>query len=369
MKETKRWLALRWTTLAGVCLFGVCLVAFVAPARAQNYYNPGLNPLPIGGTGGYPYYPYPSMGNLGPGYFLQGAANVVGSTGDLYVKQEQARVTREQANQAKIDTKRKTFDEMRYEKANTPYYTETLEQNESFRLRRIMNNATDAEIKSGTAMNTILPYLRDLTNHGVMGPSITLDQDNLRHINVVGAGETGSLGLLANGGKMDWPFVLRGPTQKALAKLLPQVVAATSDGTLDSAMYGAVKKEVAKLEEEQRKKFHREEIDGGEYLVGKRFTDSLDGAIKLLQQPNAQQLLTGALKATGRTIPELVQNMSQKGLKFAPAAPGYEAPYYGLFNSMVSYASGAMGTSSFRVAVAPARPRSFISKTPNISGN
>lgn len=324
--------------------------ASAPPAHAQ--YRPGFYP--------YPGYGSPSVGNLGPGYALQGSADVIGATGDLYVKQEQARVEREKANQAKLDTKRKAFDETMYEKANTPYYTETLEQNQTYLLRRIMNNPTETEIKTGKAHNTLLPYLKDITQHGIMGPTVSLDPETLRHINVTGASQSGSLGVLANGGKVDWPLVLRGKTQKSLDKLLPQAVSATVDGTLDPDLYRSVKKELAQLTEEHRKKFHREEIDGGEYLTGKRFLDSLDGAVKLLDQPTSRQVLDGSLKATGRDVPELVLNMTKKGLQFAPATPGDEAPYFGLFNAMVSYASGAQGSSSFRVAVAPAVPRSFI---------
>lgn len=363
MRKTKIGKALLLAALA--------LLAISSQAQAQNF-RPGSVPPPgfgYGGYGGYGGWGVPYMGNLGPGYFLQGAASTIDATGDLYVKQEQARITREQANQAKLDTKRKAFDQRLYEKANTQTFTETQEQNESFRLRRIMNNATENEIKSGIAMNTMLPYLKDLTNHGVMGPTVPLDPDILRYINVTGATQDGSLGLLSNGGKMDWPLVLRGPTTRSLDKLLPEAVAATRDGSIDFAMYRKVKSEVEKLGEENRKKFHREEIDGGEYLTGKRYLDSLESAVKLLDQPMAKKVLNGDIKATGSTVPELVLNMTNKGLKFAPATPGYESPYYGLFNSMVTYASGAMGSSSFRVAVAPAQPRSFISKNPNISGS
>lgn len=346
-------------------LTAVTLLAMAVPASAQ-YVRPGFSPPPIG----YGYgYGYPSVGNLGPGYALMGTASVIDATGDLYVKQEQARVTREKANQAKLDTKRKAFDQMLYEKANTQTFTESQEQNQSYRLRRIMNNSTQTEITSGASLNSMLPYLKDLANHGVMGPTVPLDQDALRYINVTGASDTGSLGLLSNGGHLDWPLVLRGPTQKKLDKLLPEVVASTKDGSLDYAQFKKIKSEVAQLTEEHRKKFHREEIDGGEYLTGKRYLDSLESAVKLLDQPTARQVLDGSMRAMGKNVPELVGHMAYKGLKFAPATPGYESTYYGLFNSFVTYASGAMGSSSFRVAVAPAQPRSFVNQKPNLSGN
>src|ERR1700704_3752349 len=63
------------------------------------------------GQAQYPYPPPPYNYYYSPGGWrgnaLTGAANVVSATGDLYVQQEQARIQREKANQAKLDTKRK----------------------------------------------------------------------------------------------------------------------------------------------------------------------------------------------------------------------------------------------------------------------
>src|SRR5262245_5541852 len=74
----------------------------------------------------WPYpYPYPySVGNLGPGYYLQGSASVINSVGNLYTQQEQARILREQANQAKLETKKKNLDLLNYERENTWTYTQ-----------------------------------------------------------------------------------------------------------------------------------------------------------------------------------------------------------------------------------------------------
>ena len=83
--------------------FGV----WVGVPAAHGQYPPGY---------ANPYYPQGS-----PGYnYLNGQADVVRAQGDLANANEQARILREKANQAKIDTKRKAFDEMMYEKAKTP---------------------------------------------------------------------------------------------------------------------------------------------------------------------------------------------------------------------------------------------------------
>lgn len=344
------------TSFRRLFLLGITLLAFAAPVSALRA-GPCYWPCCC--------HPFIYLGDLGPGYFLQGTASVVNATGNLYIQQEQARITREQAHQAKLETRRKAFDQNLYEKANTPTFTEIQEQNLSFRLRRLMNSATDTEIKDGRALNAMLPYLNELAGHGALAV-VPLDPDILRRINISGAGDHGSLGVLGMEGKPEWPLVLQGHTTRVLDELLAKAVNACRDGTMDFVLYRSIKKQVEKLDEEHRKKLHREEIDGGEYLVGKRFLESLESAVRLIDSPTARQVLSGRLRATGRTIAELAQDMAAKGLKFAPATPGYESAYHGLMSKMVTCASGVRLPNG--VAVSPARPRSFITTTPNLSG-
>src|SRR6516164_1520848 len=85
-------------------------------ANAQYYpYGPGVPPPPGGPTTvvapGYGFFPY-------AGGYWNGQAAMLDAYGNLGVSQEQARIMREQANQAKLDTKKKTIDFMGYERAN-----------------------------------------------------------------------------------------------------------------------------------------------------------------------------------------------------------------------------------------------------------
>src|SRR6476659_8432527 len=89
----------------------VAMLLLLPAARAQYPYPYGYNP---GRAGGY----------------LYGSASVINAQGNYTNQMEQARILREQANQAKLDTKRKTFDEMQYEKSNTPTQLEVMAQTE-----------------------------------------------------------------------------------------------------------------------------------------------------------------------------------------------------------------------------------------------
>ncbi len=328
-----------------------------APCQAQYWFNntTGYNPWGSG-YGGY--------GNqyAGPGGFLHGTAVFISSTADLYIKQEQAWAEREKANQARIQTKKMAFDQMMYEKANTPTYTEEALYKKNLFIHRLMNTPLPAEIIRGETLNIMLPVVQDLSNKGVPGPPIQIDKDLLKEINVTLAGgqASGNMGMLKNLTDLEWPLTVQGPKQEKTAALLKSVVAQVVQGRLKAPQYMELTSQVTGLQEELRKKFHKEEIDGGTYLIGKRFLDSLEGSIKGLQQPGMRKVLTGGYAAKGNNVPELVNNMTSKGLMFAPANPGDEQAYFALHNAFVSYASTAMSNSGFQMRFNPPRTDPFV---------
>jgi hypothetical protein len=330
-----------------VAVLGAMLLqAWAAPAARAQYAPP--YPYPGG------YYPGAAGG------YLQGSADVINAYGNLMQQQEQARLQREQVNQAKLDTKKKTLDWRNYERANTPTFTQEQLKIQAQQLQRVLNKPLPAEVTSGKAQNIILPYLQSLTNRGIVGPPVSLDQAQVAQFNVTsGAAPGASLGLLKQGEHMEWPLVLQGPTQEKLAGLLPQATAAAATGKLNFALYKQVSGGVEQLRDELKKKFAAEEIDGTSYLNGKRFLESLEGAVTQLQKPGAARFLDGTYGARGRTVEELVQNMTKQGLKFAPASPGSEPAYFALHSAMVAYTAGAENAPGFRVQGAPAPQQGF----------
>jgi hypothetical protein len=334
-----------------VALPTALLLLSTAASTARAQYPP-----PNPGYGGYGGF-YPGR----TGGALYGSAAVIDSQSNLMLDQERARVLREQANQAKLDTKRKAFDERAYERANTPSWTEEQAKIQGQILGRILSNATNMEIISGKAQNTILPYLQGLSNRGVMGPPVPLDPGLLLQVNVTAGDNDASVGLLKEVDHLDWPLVLRGPAQEKLGGQLATATDAAAMNKLTFAMFKEVSGGVDQLKAELKKQFYAEEIDGTAYLTGKRFLEKLEGSVNQLQQPGVSKFLSGSYAARGRTIPELVMNMSNQGLRFAPANPGSEPAYHALYNAMVSYSAGAESASGFRVPSAPPPRSSFNS--------
>ena len=155
--------------------------------------------------------------------------------------------------------------------------------------------------------------------------------------------------MLKDGGKVFWPLALRGPTTKRLDQLLPDAVQAAVNGSLELGQVNQINADVASLRKEASAKWNKEEIDTGMYLEAKRFLTSLENSLPILRRPDAARILGGGFAAKGKTVDELVMNMTTQGLRFAPATPGSEDAYFGLFNSMVTFLSGGTNASGFRV--------------------
>jgi hypothetical protein len=309
--------------------FGV----WVGVPAAHGQYPPGY---------ANPYYPQGS-----PGYnYLNGQADVVRAQGDLANANEQARILREKANQAKIDTKRKAFDEMMYEKANTPTYTEELSQEKAMLLTRLMNHPIKAEITDGKTLNAMLPLLESLSAQGTQGPPVPLSQSLVNQLNISGSG-TSSVGMLRAGGEVDWPPSLRGPLQKKVDKSLATAYQAAVDNTLDPKIMKQVRTDMKTLREDMRQRLAKDEIETRSYLQAIEFYNALESSVNALEKPDARKQLAGAYSPRARNVQELVDFMFDNGVKFAPATPGSENAYQATHDAFVRYARTAQSSAGF----------------------
>src|SRR5262249_42572344 len=80
-----------------------------------------------------------------------------------------------------------------------------------------------------------------------------------------------------------------------------------------------------------------EEMPFAQYVESKRFLADLDTAVQVLEQPGAADFINGKYAARGRTVRELVQHMTENGLRVGPASSGDEAAYNALYQAMAAY--------------------------------
>jgi hypothetical protein len=287
--------------------------------------------------GANPYtqpYNYPS--------FLSGAADVINSQGKLVIQLEQAKLQREQAHQASIDTRRRLFDEIMYERAHTPTFTERQEKIAADTLRRSLNVAPVTEIYSGKALNDILNDLKKLRARGIKGTDFTLEPGLLKQVNL--AGGAGNIGSLRNGGKLKWPQGLRDLKPAGLSRDLRDDTVQAAQKAVDEAKKekavnpGRIR-DLRNYVDQLHKLLARNvnELSANDYIEAKRFLNNLDDAIRALQDPNVGNYFNKTYSVVGTSVEALVDNMLKKGLRFAPAVAGDEPAYQALHNALAAY--------------------------------
>jgi hypothetical protein len=303
---------------------------------------PGAAAYP--GTAGYGGYPgYPTYYDPYSGY-LKGGAEIIQAQGQLKILLEQANLVREQARSAEIDNRKKLFDEIAYERANTPSWTDRQEKARALSVRRSRDGtAPVTEIWSGKALNDILADLKRLRAKGQEGPEdIELDPDTLKQINVRGSG-SGNIALLRNGGQLTWPVGLREleptDTSKEVRRLIEskavEAVRQAENGAVSAGLIRDLQTNVNKLRRMLVKNLG--ELPTNQYIEAKRYLNNLDAAVQALQQPGVGNYFNQRWVAGGRTVRDLVGNMLKKGLTFAPAVAGDETAYQALHSALAAY--------------------------------
>jgi hypothetical protein len=307
-----------------------------------NMPGPALpNPMPYPPYN--PYFPYDPYGYAGGP--LTGAANLVGAQGQMMVSQQQAYMMREGVRSAKIDNKKRAFDEYLYEKERTPSAEEERQRIMKEKLSRARNNPPAADIWTGTALNDLLADLR--RNVGNTGPDSSvrtfqfpLDQDVLKHINVSSGRGDGNVGLLKNGGKLFWPQVLMDASYNdERDRISTQVADAIKQAEFNQRVGAGTIKQLrddsASLSKQLKKSVA--DIDMSDYIQAKEFLNNLDAAIAILQQPDVGNYFSGKYDLKAGSVPELVNYMTKNGLTFAKATPGEESAYMTLWQAMANY--------------------------------
>jgi hypothetical protein len=290
------------------------------------------------GSSPYSYYFQDPLGEA-----LRGTAAVINAEG-AYLKQVQdSRIRYEQWQQGRLDTRRKSIEEYMYEQALVPTGEDLREQTQRYELRIALHNPPVNEVLSGASLNAIYKDLKIKLASGAKGQPLPLDPAILAQINLT-SNSGGNLGVLKNvkdGGSLHWPLALQGEAYQEDVKRLNQrgpeaVKLAEFKGQVDAGtirdMMEAVRNLRAKVSANINDQTPSQSIEAS------RFLNLLDDALKALQQPDIGDYLGQKYTAQGKTVADLLDFMSRKGLSFAPAVGGDESAYQALHNYLIGFA-------------------------------
>jgi hypothetical protein len=240
---------------------------------------------------------------------------------------------REQAAE-RLANRRRAFDESLDERERAPIPEEQL-------LIRSRGNPPRAEVLSGKALNVLLADLRRLGTEidaaDMPDVALPLDERGLKHINVTRG--AGNFALLKNEGRLNWPDALTGAAfqepRERLAALAPDAVRqAGRDRGADPDTIRRMAGDVDLLHRLLRQKARNLSFEP--FTEAKVFLQNFEEALVALRQPNAADHFNGTYDQTAQTVLGLVREMTDRGLRFAPAAPGDEAAYTALREAMAA---------------------------------
>jgi hypothetical protein len=272
---------------------------------------------------------------------MSGAADVINAQGQLMQDQQQAYLTKEQVRSARIENRKKALDESLYERAVTPTAEDERERQRIETLRRSRNEPDLTEIWSAKALNNLLDAIQKQHAQRVEGPVVPVDGTTLKRINMSGGRSNASLALLRDSGRLDWPEALTedefASYRKDLDGLSARAYEEVQSGSVKSATTRAMTKATNALASKLKKSV--DTISPNDYIAAKRFIGEMDGTIRALHDPSVASSASPKWPSSGVTVAQLTDQMTQRGLRFAPAVAGDESAYTALHRAMVAYHS------------------------------
>jgi hypothetical protein len=303
--------------------------------------GPTLTTSGGGYGGGYDYNPYvPYYDPYGGA--LRGLADLTNAQGNYLKQTQEARIKQNQADEGKLELRRKIWEEAEWERKHTPTAEDVRLYEMRYALNRALNNPPANEIRSAKALNDIYNNLKDRQGAGGRGPNIALDPEMLKRINVTVSNGGGNVGLLKNDGALRWPFELSdkdfATEREKMNKLFPEAVQQIKfNGSVGTATLNDIINTQKHLHETLNKKSVND-MTPTESIRARRYLYEIDEAVKAMQDPNIANLLNQPLQ--GKNVAEVVDYMTKKGIKFAPSTQGTDDAYNMLHSALVAYFSG-----------------------------
>jgi hypothetical protein len=221
-----------------------------------------------------------------------------------------------------------------------------MKRDQAWDLDRARNDPPLTDILSGKALNSLLTHLKKQQGKGEKGPNVPIPEDILKGINVSGQDSRANPGLLKFDGRLQWPVALEGSefadSREHLNKMMVDAVnTAKNTQPVPPGRIKDMKAELNRLNNTLLASIS--DMSPTDYVQAKRFLNQVDDAIEALKDPNVANYFNQTWVPKGKNVAELVKNMSDRGLVFAPAISGDADAYRALYNAMQAFDAG-LGT-------------------------
>lgn len=302
----------------------------------------GMNPAAMGAYGGaYGYGPTTWRQTPYEGY-MNGAANITTANAEYQKTIQEAKLLKQKAARSSLKTRRATLEERKYELDQMPDPEEQRQKEMQRSLQRARNNPPQTEIWSGVALNALLGAIKDGQSHGLTGPEVPLSYEVLRHINLTTGTTYGGVGLLREGGKLTWPAALRQPAfdveRKKIDEQMQKAVPQAYGGQVDVSLLDGIGQSIKDLQKAIDSR--ADVLSPDQFIQASRYTRELKSSYQVLQQSDVSKYFKPSWTPQGSTVADLVKQMTQQGLRFAPATSGDESYYTTLHRALVDYDIG-----------------------------
>jgi hypothetical protein len=153
----------------------------------------------------------------------------------------------------------------------------------------------------------------------------------------------GSIGLLKNAGRLDWPEPLMesqfDKERTRLTKNIKSAVQSLKDkDPVERSLLNDLRADLKALTDKLNASVG--DLSPSQYIAAKRYLNQVADAVRALSDPKVVRYFDGTWVPRGKNVAELVANMKKEGLEFAPAAPGDEPAYNALYQAMRAFDAG-----------------------------
>jgi hypothetical protein len=309
-----------------------------APVVQQTTVVPVPMPM-VGPVGFNPYLGWGGWGGpgMGLGMALQGQASLTQATGQYWRDIQQARITREESRRSELDTARARIEFEAWYETMRPTTPKMIDRERAVELDWARKDPPKSDIWSGRSLNVLLRSIL-ASPAPTRGPTISLEENILRGLNLTDRASSGNLALTKDEGKIYWPEAFEAAIfdepRDRFSKNFEKAIRTSSSGEMpDRTVVRELRNDLTTLERilEQQ----APELAPSRFIEARRLLNQLKDTLKGLSDPRLFKSCHNSWRSSVRNVAELVEYCMKNGLEFGPAVaagdePAYTAAFYAL---------------------------------------